>query len=448
MSSTIERRAESAARRAFLLAAALLLCAAPVFAEALSVRAAGGVFAQEENEFVLAVPGVLPEDVRVDPPELPDGVRLVSYRRYEVADGEGVRGTEIRFWLSFAEAGEFSGATALPPLSAEIGGRAVSVAFGPFTVNENPSRVQPVLLAEVGSRSVVVQAGDTVRLSVFVRYAAQVLRLSFRLPPDSIFSEVSRSVNSEGRSEFSAESVLLAEFDWTPLVPGEIPFPEVSVDAITYGGERRTVSLPARTLSVMPPLAPGIAVRAEPGREFSDGFGAAFEPAEESADVGGAGVSRGVAERLAELRSEERRSPFGGAAREERRRIEVEAGISPVDEPCVPPFRLIAGAGGLLVAAGAVAAARRRRGIAAAAFVLSSAAWAFSAWAFVRSRGESGVFAGGRLASVPEQSGERTGASVPAGTRVSVVARAGGWLCVECASGGGWTQADAVIPIR
>lgn len=447
--------AESTIRKFIFLAAVL---AVPVFfaspltlsraeMRGLSVSCeADTVFTHSDCSFVLSVPGVAPSSIQTDLPELPPDVKFISSKRSEFIDGDGDRGTEIRFWFSFSDAGTVT----VPPLMAKIGSFVIEIPFATIVVYENPSVVLPALsvVRDDGGDFEGLRACEPVVFSVYMQYCVQILGMDAKIPKNSIFRELSREGvvgSGERRTEFSPEKFKIASFEWIPLVSGEVEFPDIQVDAIAYNGDRRRISLPVSSVIVAPP------VRGQFSSGGEDVFADAFARKEEKSGERLGSISAEDIEEVRNLRCRERHSLPFSAARDERLSKELSLGIeNPDDEPSVPlAFSLAALSSAMLFLFAVSVATRhvRRSCFFGIAFALSAVASAMMAHSVTRPYA---IVSGGSLSLVPEESSDKVSSSrsVIRGQRARIVEHIGDWVYIDCPETGGWIPSREVLKIR
>ena len=444
MQSTIECRP----RRKLVLFAALLILALPFGAAAktdfssLSVRHTDDfLFACEECEFALSVPGVEPDALQAELSPLPPGVRFVSAKKE--FDGNG--GTLIRFRLVFPSAGTFS----LPPVSLRHRLRTYSVPFASVAVSENPSLVYPSLFASVDDGAEFF-VGESVFFTVYAKHAARILDFRYTLPKDSIFFERERFFSgTDGESlRFSPEAVPLARFEWKPLRSGEQAFPEMSIDALSYGGERKTVSLSREAVFVG-------ASRAHKAEEAGalDGFYAAEDAAPGGADARrffrAPGGFEAECEELRTLRSAERRafplSASFGESRARREELERQMGIPPFgNEKNVWIAHLLFVVAGVFLSLFVLFLGARRTRPSALFFSLFVVSLPFAVMYESDFAAPSGIFFGGGVSVIPEDLGDGAGQFVPAGFRVKIMEKSADWVYIEAVDCSGWAHSGRV----
>lgn len=212
-------------------------------------------FTQTENCYALEIEGVQPAKVQMDLPELPLGTKFISSKKEEFISENGDRGTLITLWFTFA----YTGNTRIPPLLTRINGRVNYFEFEPTFVYENPALISPLAEIVVDSphkittdtktarKIIKVQKGEKLTFTVFLKYGMQVLDFRWKIPKDSIFSEIERYEFANGSqkiTQFTTESKKLAKFEWQILKEGEFQLPEITVGSLSYNGVKKSISLP------------------------------------------------------------------------------------------------------------------------------------------------------------------------------------------------------------
>ena len=297
-----------------------------------AVPAQEQAFAGEPVEFVLDVPYAAPSDVFVNVALLPDGVTFSSAQKssYVSKDDPSVIGTRYRFWLTPRAAGTL----ALSPVRLIYRGEEYRVAAEPVQVYLTPALLEPELTivfadSPCTDAAAAAEAGEPVRYTVAVRYAARVVSYSWGMPEDALFAETARypfAGETGAEAPFSPDAQPLCEFSWTPLKAGASSLPPFTAEAVSYAGERMTLLLPEHRVQVN---APAAAAPENPGAEtyFSQAFDEQY--ADDGAGAAGAeAVSAAQVRRIIELRRAERNALPFSHARAERAAFEQEAGLA------------------------------------------------------------------------------------------------------------------------
>lgn len=420
-------------------------------AASLSVRCEDGmVFTQTEVSFVLEIPHTPLSDFSFEIPELPPGVRYLSSSKSAATDLKGDSTAILHLWFSFSDSGDFR----LPPITAEIGGRMFSIPFEAVRVYENPELVSPTLSVTL-SPGGEVSTGDEVSIDVFCQYCAQILDFSFTLPKNAILTEMWRAEFSAGdrrATGFDPEKTKIASFVYQPLSEGEFHLPDISIDAISYNGDRKRVSLADLPILVTvspPPPGPRQDAGVEDDGEM-DVFVDAFRQSEsETSKADYPEWSKSDLEKLRAMRSRERHDVLFFREPLERRLLEESHGLKDTeDEPsafvlvvflCMAAFSF----------AMSVAMVLLRKAKSAFSFVVVlavSVVLSVRQNSFVSQR--YAVSLGGGLSKVPEPPsaphGER---SLPKGLRVRIVEDMGDWVYIECSENSGWTKSGSLLLI-
>jgi hypothetical protein len=410
-------------------------------------------FTETNCQFNLKIVDVDPENVQSYVEDLQDSVTLVSLRKDDLAadiNAQGQRGTLIQMWFEFAKPGLFNIGT----LTVRISGKLYRVLFDPVVVYENPNTVQPELfitfsnpLYQKQGNLISCSAGTHLDFTIYIRYAVQIVNYSWKLPQDSIFTELKRYEITEGNPRgkgFSPDAVPLASFEWQPLTSGKWNLPLIVVTATAYNGSRFDLTLPNYEIAVSESSTP-----AESAASENSVFAYAFS---EPVDVTkGKMVSVQKLEhpqKIVELRKKERHSfPFSKVA-EQRREAEIKEGLVPGEnEPSVPLFICL-----LLLSATGIAftiifiVIKKNRG-AAISFAVTALILTGTIICGVMVSRTYALFIGGSVNSIPEEK-INTSITIRAGSRVQVQHRAGDWVYVRSNDTYGWVQKENVYYIK
>ena len=411
-------------------------------------------FVGQDCGFVLEIPNAAPSVVQMEIPDTPSDVRFLTFKKDEYIDEEGSHGTKIQAWFMFSSPTEQGRQTVLPPFKVKVKNRQYIVPVAPVTVYDVPERLFPELrvlfdgskngdAVFVGADSVVVKAGESVHLSLYVRYCTQLLRFSWDLPKNAIFTETERYNIARGEPQgkaFSPDWIPVARFVWTPLVAGEYSLPPISVEAVAYNGSRRTI-VPAAKKLVVQEAAQTQSVSEQKNPFFADAFWSDenLVPAESAV-----AITSEQCRHLAELRSAERNSfPFS-RTRTERKAYESQLGFSDVpSEPSKPlPHVLLAISVACALIATALFLSRHTRMmippiLAAILFLIASI------WVYATCVASYAIFSGGEMSQVPEEKFSSS-VTVTGGIRVRVMEKAGEWVYIVGTDVAGWVKNDTL----
>ncbi len=408
----------------------------PIFSKTLSqqeiknlvVKADSEIFfTAQENGYTILIPGIESSLVQNDLAILPAGVKLVSSKKEDFFDDDGDRGTRIQFWFTFTDVG----IAKLPPLIAKIQNRTYYLPFEEVQIYENPNLISPLLSIEFEDKSKLSkdkksgnliynsEAGEKINYRVNIQYFLQIINYSWNLPKDSIFLETKRYEIAEKNNsraslskEFTPQKFPVAEFSWQPLKEGDYELPKVFIEAVSYNGSRKQLAPPSvfvrvakRKSNEKNPENPISSLK----KNFDSAYKSAFAKSPQDMDSISAKRYTPTSEdckKLAELRSKERKSLFSGAAAEKRREFEFSIGIVSGENEAKNPFSKFFG-------------------------------------------GKFAIFKGGKISPVPEEkTAEKNGFSVPAGQRVKISEKAGGWIFIENKDFSGWAKEDSVFIIK
>lgn len=413
-------------------------------------------FCGEECAFELKIPYVKADRVVAAIPDLPSGVSFVSLRRSEYSDD--TTGTKIELWLTFAETGTYR----LRFLRVTIDGTFYNIPFLPVTISENPRDMLPQLVVAFDNGTELVHqrksrqsssaafsaaAGTPLYFTVYLRYAVQLVSFYWSVPKNALFTELERYEITKGtlrNSDFSEEKIPVARFEWQPLVTGNVFLPEISLTVTSYSGGRTELSMPDAFIEIR-----NEAHRSETADASENYFAYAFTalPEKNTHSVKPV-VSQEDCRTIARMRAKERTSiPFGQAAKE-RREFEQNCGVrNAKNEPTYFSRNvLVCLAVVFFILLGAVILLRKIPVIIMCA-ALGIFCILMAVVSSVRLSAEYGIFTGGGIRSVPEESVEAAG-SIESGRIVKIEQKAGGWVCVRVGTADGWVKEDSVVIIE
>ena len=269
-------------------------------------------------KFEVIIPYTLPGQIDLSMPEEIENAHFKTLRKIEAGENGG--GTKIEIWFSFAKTGTYI----IPPLSMKIKNSRRQIAFMPVKIGINPKEQEPlcVIITDSGmNKNITVAAGQTVKFRLCLQYAVQLVQFNWELPKDSIFiqGKAYEFTEIKQRQKLVTDDLIpVSDFEWTPLVTGQMDFPKFNIQAIAYNGDKVTVKPPAIKVNV-------VKASSQKANETSSYFSQAFEAeAENGGEEKVMDLSVDEAQIIAELRSKERHSLFGKARKE---RMQYEKGL-------------------------------------------------------------------------------------------------------------------------
>lgn len=430
-------------------------------AQTLSVKLVSAKnYATEDCGVVLEIPYTKSTEVSATIPALPQNATFVSMRLSDYVNFENNSGTKIELWLNFSEPGTYN----LNPLNVTVKKRAYTVPFDTIEITENPKDILPILVVDfengmsVSSHTVNASQKDSplfsvpvsscLRFTVSLQYAVQLVSLYWTAPKDSLFAEVERYEISQervGDDVFFDVKIPIAQFEWQPLVRGEMPLPLLTVVATAYNGTQTELYMPECIIAVTEPLFQKDAVLHQP-EYFSNAFSDASHDHNVMTRLS---PSKADCKKIAELRTKERMDLPFSKMKNVRAEFEKSVGIGMADDEPVYFTRTIFVFLAVIFVILLVFSIIIKKVPNILVFLFSILVIVFFVFFLVsekRLSAEYGIFTGGGLRSVPE---EEVSAfeSIESGTRVKIEHRTGNWLYISKGNAGGWTNKNAVMLI-
>ena len=226
------------------------------------------IYSLTNEEFYVNIENVSPNDVSVYMNSIPDNVELVSIKKETyippLESTNSSYGTHIVITVRFLKSGNYK----LFSCDLMIKGKFYQIPFNPVHVFENVQMIKPSLSVSFGKRGdnaieakepagITVSAGSHVQYTVYVQFAAEVQGVSWTIPENSLFEQVSeydvpKIPANEQNYEVFSEFRPVATFDWCPLSVGVQKLPAVSVVATALNGSTSTLAFPSCTVRVTP----------------------------------------------------------------------------------------------------------------------------------------------------------------------------------------------------
>lgn len=445
-----------------LLTAALSLCGqqlfSQTFAEKLEALPKDDIFfTNNEAQFILKIPQVLPSDVQTELPNFPEGATFNSSKKSDYISSDGNAGTEIDLWFTFRQTGTY----AFPPMVIYVKGRRYTVKFKPVEVYENPRTILPrlIIVFDNGETisadakktpAITLESDKAARFKVYLQYALQAQQFAWNIPKDSLFREIERyaEMNKSRRSsDFSTEKVPVSYFEWKPFATGVTSLPEIRMMVTAYSGRSVYLSTPDCIVTIVPQKKDA-QEKSQDQDESVYAYAWSESTGPEKTKKANAFTPFDCAQ-IARLRSLERRSLFNlGKIRAERIDAEIKAGIKSSDnEVNYWLFFIIIGINGLLILFSIIFAAFKKRFEAAVIGVAAIGMLFISAIATNAVLKRYGVVVGGEISPIPEETAI-TKSAVNGGNRVQIKEEVQGWYYIVYNENGGWIKKENLAVIK
>lgn len=395
-------------------------------------------------KFEVIVPYTLPSQIDVSMPEEVENADFKTLRKIEAAGtGGNAGGTKIELWFSFSKTGFY----VIPPLVVKIKNSRRQLAFMPVTIGINPKEQEPLCLIVTDSginKNLTVTAGQTVKFRLCLQYAVQLVQFSWELPKDSLFVQGKTYEFTEIKQrekQVSDALIPVSDFEWTPLIAGEMTFPKFNIQAISYNGDKVTVKEPQLKLKVLE-------ARENNSSMENSIFALAFEEDEyQEQESSFENLSPEAAVKLAQLRSRERHS-LTGQARRQRIEFEKEAGLPYSQKEFKLLWLYLSAIVTLtLILLMIVCALKKRKNLNLLLGIMLVCLLVSFIYCGVLSGRKYGISTGGRICSIPEESASIK-SQLPAGNRVQLLKQSGDWWLLRFGETEGWCKKENIEVIR
>lgn len=438
----------------FLFCQSRTLTASQIQKLKISPEEGQNLYTKTDIKFSVSIPYVRPSEIQVLNADQSSDVYFRSMRKNEDYDTDG---TLLEIWYNFDKTGVYR----LTPLSLMIQGRRRTISFEQIELTDDPSKMLPriVIIFDNGAKvysygsdfpSPLFNAhvGTKIHFTVNLQYAMQLVKFSWDIPQDSIFTQTREYEFTEVKYReriYSHDLIPVADFEWTAFSEGEQPLPKFKIEAAGYDGYRNSLLIP-EVLINFKPVTEKLNDTAEKDI-FSDAF---FQEKETAEAVVYSDISKDDCIRLAEYYSKEHNA-FLTYFKAHKNRITFE-------ESCGLPANSAGADSSLLlyisiiVIAGAVVyliiLKRKNRKIRMLIMIiLIIAAICTLSYALVKRTEKYGICLGCRIYSIPQESAIST-AEISAGNRVRILEKTGSWYYVELGQTGGWCSINDICVIR
>lgn len=397
------------------------------------------LYVNSDIKFEAQIPYTLPGQIDIS---MPQETETASFKTLRKVESEG--GTRIEIWYSFSKEGTYQ----LPALTIKIKNSRRRIPFDFVTVGLNPKDIRPscVIVTDRGQNvPLTVYAGQKINFKVCLRHATQLLQFSWDIPKDSLFEQTRTYEFTQIKQRekiVSNELIPVSDFEWTPLVSGQMYFPQFKITAISYSGNREEVIIPPVKVTVL--KAPD-SKQADENLFFSDAFDASyFEPDY----IGTEAVTQEDAQYLAQLRTKEKHSfLLLHKNRKLRARTEQSKGLPYTQKEFALMWIYLSA---ILVCAVIVLfiifIKRRNNAVVVGLGIVLICSISLFIYTLVLGTKKYGITTGSQVYSIPEANAAIK-SELPCGHRVQIISQSGNWYFIRFGQTEGWCLKDGVIII-
>ena len=455
--------------RRLLVSLFILLISIPLFSQTLSLEKVRQLrIVPEENQnlytktdikFVVTIPIIRPSQVQVISADQKGDVSFRTMRKRELYDDVD-SGTVLEIWYSFDKKGDYK----LEPLSVMIQNRRRSITFEKISVTDDPAKMLPriVLVFENGptvysdgndeealpNPLMNIPVGKKISFTVNLQYATQLVKFSWDIPQNSIFTQTNEYEFTEVKYRervYSHDLIPVAAFEWTGLKEGLVSLPKFHVGATGYNGYRSELIMPDLELNFT--AVSDTCSNNSEADIFSDAF---FSEEESAAAYDESEFTIEDCERLAELYSKERNSFFTYfAAKRHRISFEESCGFIPEDSKIPTSFPLYASFLVIILCIlGIIFSKIKKHKIRLLVFITVLVfAVATFAYTHIKRCEKFGICKGCTIYSIPENTAAAS-SEIGRGNTVRILETTGSWLYIELGETGGWCKAENILIIK
>lgn len=414
-------------------------------------------YTKNDIKFSVTIPVISPSQVQVQSAEQNDNVTFRSMRKVE---NYGDSGTILEIWYSFEKKGEYK----LSPLSVIIENRIRNISFEDVVITEDPAKLSPriVIVFDNGQKLyseddnefsytkpfMSIPEGEKIHFRVNLQYAAQLVKFTWDIPQNSIFTKIRDYEFTEAKSReriYSHNLIPLADFEWTGLKEGQEPFPKFRISATGYNGYINELFLP----EVIMEFYPASNKKEETVKKdiYYDAF---LSATDNTASHKKQSFSNDECKQLAELYSNERNAFFRYySAKQKRIAFEEKHEVFSESKELFPSiFIYISLFIMLLCISGFIISKIKKQKIilviSVTFFIFSLA---FFIYSYVKRCEKFGICKGCKIYSIPENTAAAS-SDIVAGSKVRIIETTGGWLYIELGETGGWCSAEDIYIIK
>ena len=450
--------------RRFLVLFFLLFASTNLFSQTLTLAQARllrieaepnqNLYTKTDIKFSVLIPGIRPQQIQVVSADQKSDIFFRSLRKTESYDDDG---TILEIWYSFDKKGKYN----LSPLSITVQGRTRSIAFNPIEITEDPSKMKAriVFVFEDGTTvytdednytppPLVFPAGKKIKFTVNLQYATQLVKFSWDIPKDSIFTQIKEydfvEVKYRERN-YTHDLIPVADFEWTKLKESEDYIPKFHIEAASFNGVRGTIYMPQIPINFT--AAKVSNATTSDADIFEDAF---YKEENSAADDSVSYFTEEDCSRLAELYRKERNSFFTYIkAKKNRINFEESCGIPTGTANIFPSILLylsvifILASFVLLI----IMKIKKFNILSIIATILVIAGGVSLIYSSIKRAEQYGISKGGQIYSVPEENAASL-SDIASGSKLRILEKSGDWVYIEFGETAGWSLADTIYEIK
>lgn len=411
------------------------------------------LYSDAEIHFEVFVPSTRSYQIDFVKPQNTDNYTYKSVEKVESMTS--MEGTNIEMVVVFDNPGDYT----LPALNTRIAGKSYKIPFEAINVKVNPAKQKPIILIKLKDGTtfsssenynqkpkLTVKAGEKIYFTTQMQYVLQLMNERADLPKDSLFYKT-KSIESESKQYHEKDTLgtifNVSEYCWTPLIPGKVSFPEISMNVTTYTGSKTEVKMSSFYVEV---LEADDTEKKSEENPFETAF--AIETINtETSEIQRNSITEDQCQKLADLRSKEKHSLFG-SAKKDRKNYESTLGLPSSESEFSQPLFYIYLVLTVIMAVVLIILIIKKRRILIIIFSIALVAFGILLIISISRITDSyAISKGCTIQSIPEMKVDSK-SELPAGTRVSITAKSSEWIYVELGETCGWCHEDEVIFIK
>lgn len=401
-------------------------------------------------KFEVEIPYVNSSQIEVYSPEEKSNIVFKTLKRTD--SYKEIGGTKIEIWFSFEKEGDYQ----LAPLQLKVQGVAREISYSNVKIQKNPKQLSPIMIiqfndgTQITSQDQAIQEiyrsvyeGKEVKFTVYFKYGVQLVNFNWEIPKDSIFTQTREYdiVQTKYVDAKQDELIPVSDFSWTPLLPGEVKFPLITMAITSKSGYKTELKLPNLLIQVLP----------KPEEEeivTEELFEQAFEKEQiVSPEIKRIELSKEQCTRLAELRIKERRSIFG-INRNKRVELEKSYGLpSDIKEFSIIYLFLSLFFVLVCIVVFIYFCIKKKNLYKIIFFILILCFTSLAFFCISKTKTRHGICLGCSIYTIPDESCESK-TELQSGSYVNVQEESGHWYFVLLGENGGWCSKDDVILIK
>lgn len=410
---------------------------------------------QTNSEIIyqVIIQNITPEQITLVPTESSynsEDYKITSVRKIDYIENFE-KGTKIEAKVIFNKKGLIK----IEPYKIKINNTTYQIPFEQLNLNFNPNKQSPIVIidfsdgtqisSETKEQTVITtKKGEKLRFTLSLQYIIQLHNFSWELPKDSIFKQLKEYSFLETKvtnKEYSGIILPISDFEWTPLVTGELSFPDFHIQVTDYNGCKNDVKFPNIKLNIEEKERN---TSSEQKNYYPDAF---VQTSNFTSPIETKSLSSDDCIKLCNLRSKERHSVFS-KYKKERIAFENELGL-PSDQNEFPVFIFYLSILFFVISILMLILFIRRKELLKIIIFCTILAVSLTLliYSYSKVNKHFAISKGCKILAIPEETAESK-SEIPSGSRIELKEHSEDWYYIQIGDINGWCNTQDILLIK